>query len=295
MSAEHPEFNLPKEISKSDLEPVPIGLGETEVVLQRHGKYERSIESTNVGSLSEEGREDVEALAGSFFEQLFESIPESERKNLDILLLASDTQYRGGGRRSMETADHVMEAAKEKIEKYGLGGNQLLNATGRFHGDGGTRPEPKLREPQMIENSPEFLDFLKSKYGDMGRDFWIAFEEDREKEAREQMGAEGPDQIADRLSTVVETLSRFSRFHHDKNPGRRLLIWAVTHYDTISPYTKREILRTTKEAPLGVDYGAGIVIKIDEKGERKVQLSGDEYTVPKRKRENETKASDNSV
>ena len=33
---------------------------------------------------------------------------------------------------------------------------------------------------------------LKNKYGDLDLDFWIAFEEDKEKETRETMGGGGP-------------------------------------------------------------------------------------------------------
>lgn len=274
------ESALPKKIEKYNIEPIPLEAGGTEIVLQRHGKYERSADSPNVGSLTKEGAEEVYVLGKNFFEKLFDSIPESERKDIEILVLASDTQYKGGGRRSMETADQVVRGLKEELKKMNLSEDQILNFSGNFKGEGNTRPMSELREPQMIDNSPEFLQFLKEKYGDMNLEFWIAFEEDKEKETREKMGAEGPDEIADRLNYVVNVLARYGRFYHKKHPGKRLVVWAATHYDTISPYVKREIFEVGKEVPLGVDYGAGVSINLDKEGGATVKVAGEEYDVP---------------
>lgn len=280
MNLEKPNADFPQRIERSDLEPIAFKLGETEIVLQRHGDYERAPESPSLGSLTKSGAREIYTSAEDFFDKLLGTIPESERGSIDILVLASDTQYKGGGRRSMETAEQIMAAAKEKMAQFGMSKTQLLNISGNFHGDGGPRPESKLREPKMISDSPEFVEFLKEKYGDMTSDFWIAFEEDREREVREQMGAEGPDQIADRLSSIVEVLSRYSKSYHNKHPNRRLLIWAATHHDMISPYIKREVFGIDKEDALGVDYGAGLVINVDETGARKTKISGNEYEIP---------------
>lgn len=280
MTKEKFEPTLPRKIEKSDIQPnLPLS-GETEIVLQRHGKYERSTDSPKVGSLTEEGAQEIYTSGKDFFEKLFNSASESDRKNIDILVLASDTQYKGGGRRSMETAEQIIKAVKEEISKLNLAESQLLNTSGNISGKGGPRPAPNLREPQMIDNSPEFLQFLKDKYGDMNLDFWIAFEEDKEKETRESMGAEGPDEITDRMKLMIDILARYSSFYHKKHPDRRLIIWAATHYDTISPYVKREIFETGKETPLGVDYGAGISINLDKEGRGKVKIAGEEYEVP---------------
>ena len=270
---------IPSKIEKYNIEALPIEIGGTEIILQRHGKYERSADSQNVGSLTEEGAEEISNLSKEFFDKLFVQIPEDERDRVDILVIGSDTQFMEGGRRSMETADLVTEALKEKLKELKLDENQLLNAYGRYSGEGGVRPTPKLREPQMFENSMGFVNFLREKYGDLGKDFWIAFEEDLEKETREKMEAEGPDEIADRLKFMIEVLARYSRMYHKKNPGRRLVIWAATHYDTISPYTKREIFNVGKEVPLAVDYGAGISIIIDPEGNATTKIEGEEYEI----------------
>jgi hypothetical protein len=274
------EQAVPTRIEKSDIEPISFEAGETEIILQRHGKYERKIEDQKVGSLTKEGAEDAYLQGKIFFKELFALVPESERNKIDILVLASDTQYAEGGRRSMETAEQIMKGIKEVLVTLNLNESQLLNSSGSVRGEGGPRPTPKLREPQIFKKTPDFVNFLKEKYGELGVDFWRAFEEDKEKETREKMNAEGPDEIANRMKSAVNALARYSQAYHEKHPGRRLVIWATTHYDTISPYVKREVLRTGKDAQLEVSYGAGILINLNKDGKSTTKLGRVKYDVP---------------
>jgi hypothetical protein len=94
------------------------------------------------------------------------------------------------------------------------------------------------------------------------------------------MNAEGPDEIANRMKSAVNALARYSQAYHEKHPGRRLVIWATTHYDTISPYVKREVLRTGKDAQLEVSYGAGILINLNKDGKSTTKLGRVKYDVP---------------
>lgn len=268
---------LPTSIERSDIQPHAIETGETELVLQRHGKYARNAEQGEVGSLTD--YEGEKTAAAEYFSKFLEQLPEDERGSVDVLIVASDTQYKGGGRRSLETAVAAQEAAQEVLAD--VEGTRILNETHDLRGDGGPRPMPKMREPQMFTKSPDFVKFLQESHDpDMGLKFWIAFEEDLEKETREEMGAEGPDEIADRMNFSVRALARYAEAYHKANPGRRLIIWADTHYDTISPFVKRDVFNTGKEAQLLVDYGAGITIDIDKTGKAVTELGGKEYEVP---------------
>ena len=272
-------FEFPSQIERSDIEALPIQLEGTEVVLQRHGKYERSVDNPRVGSLTPEGLKEISDLGDAFFQSLFSKLKKEERSTVDILVIGSDTQYRDGGRRSIETANAIIGAVQRALSEHGLSESQLLNSSGKYLGGGAVRPMPELREPQMFQNSPEFVAYLKGKYGDMGKEFWIAFEDDVEKETRVAMGAEGPEEIANRLKHVVAVLGRYGRMYHKKYPGRRLVIWSATHYDTISPFVKQEIFEVGKEVPLAVDYGAGIAIEIDPAGTLKTKIAGKEYAI----------------
>ncbi len=274
---------LPTKLEKSDIQAHPIEAGQTEIILQRHGAYIRDREDPRVGSLSEEAAAAEKASAKRYFESFLGGIPQAERDAVDVLVVASDTQYFEGGRRSYETATLAQEAASEVFEAEGLPGTNIINTTGRLSGEGGPKPMRKLREPNFINDSPDFLDYMLEKYGGMNLDFWIAFEEDKEKETRLAMGAEGPDDIADRTAFTVQALARYAAAYHRANPDRRLIIWAATHYDTISPFVKRDVFGVGKEQQLLVDYGAGITIDIDTEGKATTELGGKAYEVPLKK------------
>lgn len=279
----------PARIEKTDIKPHAIALGETEIVLQRHGKYERDRTSEGVGSLTPEAVTAEKAAAAAYFEAFLRQLPEEERGRVDVLVVASDTQYFDGGRRSHETAELAQQAALEVFEAQGLPSENIINTSGRLRGEGGPRPMPRLREPNMLNESPEFLNYMLDKYGGENReltlDFWVAFEEDKEKEVRERMGAEGPGEIADRTAFSVRALARYAEAYHAANPDRRLIIWGATHYDTISPFVKREVFEVPKEQQLMVDYGAGITIDISADGKASTEIDGKQYEVPLTKRD----------
>jgi hypothetical protein len=280
--------DFPTKIEKSDIKAHPIKQGETEIVLQRHGAYIRDREDPNVGSLSEESAATEKTAAKSYFEAFLDSVPEGERDRVEVLIVASDTQYFDGGKRSYETATLAQEAAQEVFESRSLPSANIINTTGRLSGEGGPRPMPKLREPNFLNESPDFLDYMLTKYGGVNLDFWIAFEEDRHKETRLAMEAEGPDDIANRTAFTIRVLARYADGFHRANPDSRLVIWGATHYDTISPFVKRDLFGIDKDKQLMVDYGAGISIDIDTTGRATTELGGKQYDVPLKKSTSKT-------
>jgi len=282
------QTKIPESIVRADLAPRDIETGETEIIFQRHGKYERDENAPNKGSLTPEAQQDEYDSAKKFFQLQLEAIPADERSKVNLLVIASDTQYLGqkdAGKRSTETANLVLKAARDVLNNYGLSEDQILNDTTNVKGNGEARPAPILREPKAFDESPEFIEFLKDKYernteyGE-GSKFWQAFEGDWEKEKREEMGAEGPDEMADRLQKSFDILARYSKFFHQKHPESRLIVWAASHYDTISPFVKRELMRIDKDKFLGVDYGAGISIKLNRNGSADTIINAKTYKVP---------------
>lgn len=269
--------HFPEKIEKTDITPIELKVGETAIILQRHGEYERNTASKGVGSLTDAGIENIRAGGKTFFERTFDAVPKEERKNVDILVIASDTQYEGGGRRSMETGDEILDVVRNELKSRDLDSSQLLNTSSRIHGDDRSRPIAQLREPQMLNDSPEFVAFLRARHGVNTTEFWRAFEADWHSDYREQQSAEGPDDIVDRTKYALQVLARFARMYHRKHPGRRMVIWAATHYDTISPFVKREVFKSVKDAPLGVDYGAGVLVHVDATGGSKVVIAGEKY------------------
>jgi hypothetical protein len=273
----------PTKIERSDIRSHLIGLGETEIVLQRHGAYIRDREDPQSGGLSEESAAAEKAAATDYFESFLNALPEEERQSVDVLFVASDTQYFDGGKRSYETATLAQEAAQENFAAHGIAEANIINTAGHLKGEGGPKPMKNLREPNFLNDSPDFLDHMLQKYGGIGLDFWVAFEEDKEQETRLAMGAEGPMDIADRTAFTLRVLARYAQAHHRANPDRRLVVWAATHYDTISPFVKRDVFGVGNEQQLLVDYGAGITIDIDSTGLGSTELGGKTYKVPLKK------------
>lgn len=289
----------PSDITREDLQPMYIRPGETEIVLQRHGRYERSSESPNVGSLTPEAQQSEMSEAVSFFRKQLVDIAPQDRDKVDILVVGSDTSYKGGGKRSTETGNIVLEAARQVLAECGLSEHQIINIRDEniLRGNNGEiRPTPLIREPKLFDGSPkseEFRQYLEEKYGGnteygVESKFFIAFEGDWEKEKRLELGVEGPEEMADRMQREVNVLARYSRLYHKANPGRRLILWAATHYDTISPFVKLKVIGQGLEDYLGVDYGAGVAIKLDKSGEGVTKLSGKEYPVPVKKAKKKT-------
>lgn len=266
--------DFPTQLEKSDIRAHEIQTGETEIVLQRHGQYVRDREDPQVGSLSAESAEAERQAAERYFQDFFESVPEGERDKVDILFVASDTQYFGKGKRSHETAELAQAAAEEVLGRLGLSKEQILK------GEDGPRAARHFREPQFLDKSPDFVDYMLQKYGGINIEFWTAFESDVEKETRLKMGAEGPDDIADRTAFMVRVLARYAQVYHKRNPDRRLVIWGATHYDTISPFVKREVFGVEKKRQLLVDFGAGFTIDINREGNATTELGGKTYAVP---------------
>ena len=272
--------DLPTRIGREDIKPHTIALGETELILQRHGEYVGDTSDERVGSLTEEAADAEREAAKIYFNAFFEQIPGDERNDVSILFVASDTAFHGAGKRSYETALIAQEVATQVFEARGLDASNILNNSHDLMGNGAPRPMSNLREPQIFSKTPEFVEFLRAKYGDQGQDFWMAFEEDTEKETRQKLGAEGPDEITDRIAFSVRALSRYASAYHNMNPCKRLIIWADTHYDTISPFVKRDVCKVGKEATLLVDYGGGVTIDIDVNGNASTELGGQVYSVP---------------
>jgi hypothetical protein len=98
----------------------------------------------------------------------------------------------------------------------------------------------RLRDLRMFEDSPEFVQFLKNKYGS-GKEFWVAYEVAKERETRLAMGAEGPEDIANRVDAYLKVVAKAMKSYTALHPGRRVVVWAVSHYDCISPYVKKQV------------------------------------------------------
>ena len=275
-----PEIQIPK-IEKADLVTPFIEPDGTTIVLQRHEKYSRDKTAENAGSLFPEDAEGARQRDIEFFRDVVAQ--ESDGSEVMVLFVSSDTQYAEKGRRSLETAQIAQDAATEVFTSLGIDPAQrIINFNGDFSvsrtssTDQDVRTMKGLREPQIFE-TPDYITHLKEKYGaedgpgaGLSQAAWAAHESDLEREVREDLGAEGVHDIVDRTKRSIKALERYSRVFHKSNPNKRLVIWATSHYDTISPLVK-DATDTSFDEYVPVDYGGGVVMNIAP-GSNEVQL-----------------------
>lgn len=273
---------LPKveRVTISDLRLETPELGGTVIVLQRNAKDNRDPNSElEMGALIPEAAEQVRVHTRESLDRVFQALDPEERKSVDILVVAADTkletpmpEIKSDHKRAVETADQVIGGIKECMRALSLSETQLLNKSGKPI----ELSSGRLRDLRMFEDSPGFVQFLVDKYG-TGQNFWEAYENDTEREARERMGAEGPDDIAERVRDYLGVLTNAMKFYHQSHPGRRVIIWAESHYDVISPFIKRHVAKMEKTDYLPVDNGAGVVINLDKNQKASTQIRGNRY------------------
>lgn len=274
------EIKIPK-IEKQDVAAPIIEPGGTAIVLQRHERYNRDRTAEDAGSISQDVAEAAKERDLEFFRSILGQ--ESDGNEVMVLFVSSDTQYADKGRRSLETAQVAQDAATEVFSSLGVDpSSRIINLNPYFstskHSptDQSIRPMKGLVEPKIFE-TPDYVNFLRDKYGGedgssvgLSQAAWAAHESDAERETREEMGAEGVYDMLDRTKGSVRTLERYSKAFHTNNPNKRLVIWAASHYDTISPLVK-DATGTSFEEYVPVDYGAGVVMNIAPES-REVQL-----------------------
>jgi hypothetical protein len=285
------EIQIPK-IEKSDIVAPEIPEGGTAIVLQRHERYQRARDAENAGSIFPEDAELTRANDEAFFDTVLSEEGDSETM---FLFISSDTQYAGKGRRSLETAQVAQDAAVAVMERKGIDPKtRIINFNPDFRTNGhdetgqAIRPEKKLREPKMFDETPDFVKELGKKFNppnvqaeidaqrtdvQLSPQAFAAYEADDPEvvKMREQHGAEGVYDILDRTKKSIRVLERYAQAFHASNPGKRLVIWGASHYDTISPLVK-DATDTEFDEFVPVDYGAGVVINVPPKGEGETTL-----------------------
>lgn len=260
-------MEFPKQIEKPkvdsvDINRTPPDVDGTKIILQRHERYQREVVEGGValGSLTTESMQKAYKQTREILAEMLDSVPVEERSNVSFLVVGSSTKFRDQGMRSIETAQQVLRGLKDELEDEQLGQNQIENNHSVLQD---VATIDAIQAPRFLDDSKDYFSFLKEKYGDETQAFWKAFEEDAHKKERIQFGAEGPDEIDERFTHYLEKLTRYARHFHKKNSEKRLVIWVVSHYDTVSPFIKRHVTKTDPHQFIDVDYGAGISVEID--------------------------------
>lgn len=257
---------------------------DTLIVLQRHGQYDNrrphdesnlTDEEMGYGHLTDEGKVEARRRA----DERIEAVLSQDPANTDFLILNSPTYWLDNeqlGQRARETAEIIASEVQDILKKRGLSEEQFLNSSDRFKGEY-SRPDSRIGEALMFQ-VPEFVNALRKTYGGQPREFWENYNRDTHKELREKTGAEGPEDIADRINLSVNVVGRFATKYHNQHPDRKLVVWMVTHGDGLEPYLQRAL--RIPENVFIANYNEGIGIGIDSEGLARTSVEGVEYQVP---------------
>ncbi len=279
-------------IEQEDIIVPELKKGQTALVLQRHGKYNRDPSADDAGSLEGQDAEKIKQADKAWFRDLLTKSGEGDETF--ILFVSSDTQYAGNGFRSLETGQLAQDAAISAMQELEIDPEEhILNLNSDFsiarsdETDQNIRPVAGLREPDIFNpDDVSYLEHLQRTHGyadaetksGMSPKAWGMHEMDAEREVRETTGAEGQQDLIDRTKTSLAILERYARIWHASNPDKKLVIWATSHYDTINPLIKEVDGRLYDEKGdladeyQPVDYGGGVVLKFPSSPEEDVTL-----------------------
>ena len=237
-------------VNKTSLRPM-LDEAETQIIMQRHCNYDK-----NSGLLKDSSISEQQEVIAEFVEEIKKEYGDNPK--IFFLFSASNTIGAGEVKRCVETTDIAM-----KYVASVLGEDYVLNyREGSKYGNS-VHEDRAIVEPKMFTDGKGYYEFLLNEYGEENIPFWTAFEEDKYKEKREELDAEGPDEIVDRADKYVNALQLYAEWFHAQYPGYKLIIWTGTHYDLISPLVKR-IRGWDKTDVVWVDYCGGISLNIDK-------------------------------
>jgi hypothetical protein len=263
-----------------DLTPRDLPEGGTLLVLQVNAKDDRADPaSPSYGALVPAEAQAIEEQSSGFMDGIYRRLDASQRESVEVIVFASKAPLitpngqNSQHSRTYESAERIIAGIQASMVRQGLDGSQLLNAEGK--------PEAESGLNDLTCKNQEFVEHLVTKYGP--KKFWAVLEDDTEAKTRARLGAEGPNGIARRMNAALKKMVLgFAATYHKENPGKRLIVWAVGTYDTISPWVKGAVIGH-KPAVLWVpaEKKGGIVIEVaPDLRSAKTQLGENSFSIP---------------
>jgi hypothetical protein len=259
------------------------------IILQRHSKYANGEpadwlnptdeERETLGHLTPEGK----VMAAERAKARVTKALNEGGDNVDFLVVTSPTHWMGHeqlGKRADDTGKVISETILGELTDRGADSARLLNLSDRIDGKL-TREHKEIDEARFFA-SEEFRMFMRTTYGGQNRDFWDAINRDTHQELRESLGAEGPQDVADRAQKTLDVIARFASYYETRHPGRKLVTFVVSHSEVVEPYVQRKL--NVPEGEFEPEYNDGIEITFDKAGTATANVNGKEYTAPFRAR-----------
>ncbi len=288
VSAEAIPENERVAITKEDLQfPEDFREGEALISLVCNVKDIRTEVDGELGTLYPEQAAGFRESIKQKMDNLYSHLSPEEKDKLDVVVLAGDTPLVTPGedgllvdqRRAVLTGKEIIQGVREAMDAQGIDSNEHITSDGD-----NPIAITHLRDVNMLHqtdkpNVKQFVDYLIEKYG-AGRELWMAYEDDTEKDIRESLGVEGPSEIAERMSQLVNLSGYIANIHQQRDPSRRVIVFAVGHYDNISPWAKRTLMGIDpSQGFIPVEKAGGLVIRKGTDGSAETVVGGKQYPV----------------
>lgn len=237
--------------------------GLTEVHLQRHDDHVQ-------GHLTPEGHEHAREVALDKAARYLDANPDTH-----FMIIASDQAFDDrepgfGGIRAHETAEEVTAAVQKTLAERGLPAEQLFSSN--------TDPvtvNSTLREAGIFSN--DFMKHLREQYPEENP--WALYYQDTDAEKRQEVGAESPLDLAQRMDYVVKSAEVAGAWFHaiPGNEDKPLLVWMVGHGGGLDSYLHHYAGVPLDE--LGFGFSGGFSLHASSEHGVVADVKGKEYPV----------------
>ena len=266
------------------------------IILQRHGdfydqfpgdpEFEKLKKERKLGLLTEKGIKETQKVTKEKLSEILESGEPS-----DIVFLYSPTEWlgwesesewkKGYGSRGKHTTKVILDTIGSEIKRRTKLGEEIKDKV-RITGIG---YQDKLRELDIfyIYNAPNpraYIEALRKRFGK--EDWWEKYyniAKDIEP-IRKETGAEGPEDLSNRIESLVKAASLYGEKVKKETPDRNLIIWIVTHREMIRSYLQHGIKVAERDIKDYEPYhNEGIDINIMSNGEIVTEFKDKEYKI----------------
>lgn len=249
-------------------------------------------EDIQIGALMPSAQEKAREFGERELTQALDGLTPAERTELDVIVVASNAKLgplaTADGhtplpyQRCVETGQYLLEGVEQAFLKLGLPPEHLLNRRIQVAAADESAKPLVLRDIEDMKIAPrteEYFAFLQTKVAELATqghktNIWVLYEEDRYKSVREELGVEGPKEIAARMQNFFARAEKLARMQHARSPDRRLLVLAVAPRDVVGPWLNINI---TGLSPEGheiprIEPLAGFGVGIDASGNASFEL-----------------------
>lgn len=242
----------------------PMSDGRMEMHVQRHDMHEQ-------GHLTPEGAEHAREVADDKVWQYLDENPDTH-----FMLIASDQPFDDrepdiGGVRAHETAAIIADSIRSSLAERGLPEEQLFG----YRDEEALTTSPVIREADIFSN--EFMQHLRSEYP--GENPWTLYYQDADADARQEMRAESPRDLARRMDYMIKTAEMVGASFH-KTPGKEdkpLVVWMVGHGGGLDSYLHHYADVPVEE--LGFDLSGGFTIRATPEQGVVAEVKGKQYPI----------------